>query len=159
MKAATALLLLFLAAPATAEPLAYVTNEVAGTVTILDTATHRVVATVAMTPAGARPRGIQRTADGKRLYVALSDLAHLAKGPADAVVALDAHTFKELQRFDVGTDPERFVVSRDGSRLYSANEDAGTATVTDIRRNKVIASLVVGIEPEGVALSPDGRWV
>ena len=107
-----------------------------------------------MTPAGARPRGVQLTADGKRLYVALSDLAHIAKGPADAVVALDARTFKEIQRFDVGTDPERFVVTRDGSRLYSANEDAGTATVTDIRKNKVIASLVVGIEPEGVGPEP-----
>ena len=132
MRAWTVLLLFAAAFPASPAvpavsagraPLAYVTNEVAGTVTIFDTATNQVVQTVAMTPAGARPRGIQLTADGKRLYVALSDLAHLAKGPADAVVALDARTFKEIQRFDVGTDPERFVVTKDGSRLYSANEE------------------------------------
>jgi len=128
-------------------------------VTIFDTATNQVVSTVPMTPQGARPRGVQLTADGKRLYIALSDLAHFTKGPADAVVALDAKTFREVQRFDVCTSPERFVVTRDGSRLYAANEDAGTATVTDIRKNKVISSLIVGIEPEGVALSPDGRWV
>ena len=83
-------LVFFAAFPAAAAPLAYVTNEVAGTVTIFDTATNQEVQTVAMTPAVARPRGIQLTADGKRLYVALSDLAHLAKGPADAVVALAA---------------------------------------------------------------------
>ena len=153
------LLFLLAAAPVVAAPLAYVTNEEAGTITVFDTATNRVVSTVPVTPRGARPRGIQLTADGKRLYVALSDLAHITKSPADSVVALDAGTFKEIQRFDVGTDPERFVVTRDGSRLFSANEDAGTATVTDVRKKKVIASLVVGIEPEGVALSPDGRWV
>ena len=51
-------------------------------------------------------------------------------------MALDAKTFKEIQRFDAGSDPERFVVSRDGSRLYSANEDAGTATVTDVQQGQ-----------------------
>lgn len=64
-----------------------------------------------------------------------------------------------MARYDAGTDPERFVVSPDGSRLYASNEDAGTASVTDVRRKRVIATLIVGIEPEGVALSPDGRWV
>ena len=152
-----AILLLLAALPAAAAPLAYVSNEVAGTVTVFDTATNQVVSTVKMTPPGARPRGIQLSADGKRLYVALSDLSHPTRSPADAIVALDARTFKEIQRFDAGSDPERFAVSRD--RLYVANEDAGLATVTDVRTDKVLASLVVGIEPEGVGLSPNGRWV
>src|SRR4029453_15678497 len=33
------------------------------------------------------------------------------------------------------------------------------ASVTEAAKGKVIASLIVGIEPEGVAVSPDGRWV
>ncbi|HSF39532.1 MAG TPA: hypothetical protein VLT87_07040 [Thermoanaerobaculia bacterium] len=44
-------------------------NERAGTVTILDTATGRVVGTV---PVGARPRGTHVSADGRKVYVALS---------------------------------------------------------------------------------------
>jgi len=152
--ARTLLLLFFLALPLAAAPLAYVTNELAGTVTIFDTATNKVVSTVTT---GARPRGLQLTADGKRLYVALSDIGRTTKSSADAIVAVDAATFRPVARFDAGSDPERFVVTRD--RLYAANEDAGTATVTEIAKNKVIASLIVGIEPEGVALSPNGRWV
>src|SRR2546421_7682276 len=121
MRAWTVLLLFAAAFPASPAvsagraPLAYVTNEVAGTVTIFDTATNQVLSTVRMTPAGARPRGIQLTADGKRVYIALSDVGRRTQSPADSIVALDARTFKEVERFEVGSDPERFVVTRDGS--------------------------------------------
>ena len=136
--------------------LAWVSNERAGTVTVIDTATDKVVATVKL---GFRPRGIEVSPDGRRVYVALSDTARNAQGPGDAIVALDAATRQIVTRYDAGTDPERFAVSRDGSRLYASNEDAGTATITDLRKRKVLAALVVGIEPEGVALSPDGHWI
>ena len=110
---------------------AWVTNERAGTVTVFDTATDKVVAT--LNARGARPRGLQLTADGKRLYVAPErHRPDHAKSAADAIVAARRRRpSRALARFDVGSDPERFVVSRDGSRLYSANEDAGTATVTE----------------------------
>jgi PQQ-dependent catabolism-associated beta-propeller protein len=135
---------------------AWVSNERAGTVTVIDTATDKVVATVKL---GFRPRGIEVSPDGRRVYVALSDTARNTQGPGDAIVAIDAATRKLVTRYDAGTDPERFAVSRDGSRLYASNEDAGTATITDLKKRKVLKALVVGIEPEGVALSPDGRWI
>ncbi|MEA2600326.1 MAG: hypothetical protein QOF89_1318 [Acidobacteriota bacterium] len=146
------------AVPAVPPPgsLAWVSNERAGTVTVIDTATDKVVATVKL---GFRPRGIEVSPDGRRVYVALSDTARNAQGPGDAIVALDAATCKLVARYDAGTDPERFAVSHDGSRLYASNEDAGTATITDLKKRKVLSALVVGIEPEGVALSPDGHWV
>ena len=133
--------------------LAYVSNERSGTVSVIDTATDRVISTVR---AGSRPRGIEWH-DG-RLFVALSDDDPRATTGADAIVALDA-SGRVAARYDAGSDPERLVISPDGSRLYAANEDAGTATAFDIRRNAKLATLVVGIEPEGVAISPDGRWV
>ena len=136
--------------------LAWVSNERAGTVTVIDTATDKVAATVKL---GFRPRGIEVSPDGRRVYVALSDTARNTQGPGDAIIAIDAATRQVVVRYDAGTDPERFAVSRDGSRLYASNEDAGTATITDLRKRKVRAALVVGIEPEGVALSPDGHWV
>ena len=40
-----------------------------------------------------------------------------------------------------------------------ANEDAGRTSVVDIASGKLIASIPVGIEPEGVAVAPNGRWV
>src|SRR5437764_10923354 len=46
-----------------------VTNERGGDVTLIDGATHAVVATL---PVGKRPRGIHPSPDGRTLYVALS---------------------------------------------------------------------------------------
>ena len=47
----------------------YVTNEVSGDMTIIDSATYNVIATV---PLGKRPRGIHPSPDRKTIYVALS---------------------------------------------------------------------------------------
>src|SRR5690606_32910177 len=46
-----------------------VTNERSGDLSVIDGATHEVLATV---PLGKRPRGLKISPDGKRLYVALS---------------------------------------------------------------------------------------
>ena len=50
-------------------PRIYVTNEVSGDMSIVDSGTYEVIATV---PLGKRPRGIHASPDGKTIYVALS---------------------------------------------------------------------------------------
>ena len=68
------------AVPAVATPVAdlpkgprvYVSNEGSGNVTVIDIASSKAVATF---PVGKRPRGIQRSPDGSRVYVALSGTA------------------------------------------------------------------------------------
>src|SRR5262249_38238603 len=57
------------------------------------------------------------------------------------------------------SDPEQLAVSADGSRIYVASEDTGTALIADGQSGDIKASLTVGGEPEGVALSKDGRYV
>ena len=47
----------------------YVTNEASGDLTVIDSATHEVTATI---PLGKRPRGIRASLDRKTIYVALS---------------------------------------------------------------------------------------
>src|SRR5689334_7622991 len=47
----------------------YVTNETSGDLTVINGATHKVVATI---PLGKRPRGIKVSPDGKTLYIAVS---------------------------------------------------------------------------------------
>ena len=44
-------------------------NEIDGTVSVIDTATHQVLQSIAV---GKRPRGIRSSPDGKTVYVALS---------------------------------------------------------------------------------------
>ena len=79
-------------------PLAYVSNEGSGTVTIIDTATDQVVGTLTVGPG---PRGIQVSPDGKRVYVAVSDLARTVETDADAIVdEMISRTLAVPPRFD-----------------------------------------------------------
>src|SRR4029079_265736 len=104
-------------------------------------------------------RGIQVSPDRKHVYVAVSDDKPQTVGTADAIAVIDIASRKVIATYRVGSDPEQFAVTPDGTRLYASNEDGGTATALDLRTGKQLATFVVGIEPEGVAVSPDGRRV
>jgi YVTN family beta-propeller protein len=145
----------------------FVTNERSGTLSVIDGATHRVIATV---PLGKRPRGLKASPDGKLLFVALSGspiagpgvdeskLPPADKG-ADGIGVVDLATLKLVRVLRGVSDPEQLAVSRDGKRLFVASEDTGRGVVLDAVDGRVLASMPVGGEPEGVTLSPDGRFV
>ena len=57
------------APPESTAPRLYVTNEVSGDLTIIDSGTYNVIATV---PLGKRPRGIHASPDRKTIYIAVS---------------------------------------------------------------------------------------
>ena len=137
-------------------PLAYVTNERDGTISVIDTKSHRVVSSIEV---GARPRGIRMSPDGSTLYVARSTpRGEPYSDPDNRIVAVDVRTRRVTAEYEVGTDPEQLGVSNDGRFLFASNEDAGTATVVDVESGRPVATLIVGIEPEGVTVSPDGKW-
>ena len=46
-----------------------------------------------------------------------------------------------------------------GKLLYVANENDNTVTVIDIEKRERLAEVPVGVEPEGMAISPDGKIV
>ena len=162
--------ILFLAAPWCAHAgRAYVTNEDGESVSVLDTDKAEVVATVNV---GKRPRGLKLSHDGRQLFVAVSGLpkcppavpdeecAKLKRDlTADGIAVIDTATLKLVRLLKSGSDPEQFDLSRDGRRLFVANEDTGTLTVVGIASGAVEASVPVGKEPEGVRVTPDGRWV
>jgi PQQ-dependent catabolism-associated beta-propeller protein len=135
-------------------PLAFVTNERDGTITVIDTASDRVYSTLNV---GGRLRGIRLSPDRSRIWVAISYPTNESQGE-DKIAELDLKG-NIIAKYEAGTDPENFVVDNNATRLYIANEDAGTASITDVKANRVIASMPVGLEPEGAAMSPDGRWV
>jgi YVTN family beta-propeller protein len=148
---------------------AYVSNEDGNSVSVIDTRTAQVVATIDV---GKRPRGMKIDRAGARLFVAVSGLpkcpptvpdeecAKLKRDMgADGIAIVDTHSHKVLRVLAAGSDPEQFDLSVDEKRLFVANEDAGRASVVDIASGQIIASIPVGIEPEGVAITPNGRWV
>jgi PQQ-dependent catabolism-associated beta-propeller protein len=135
-------------------PFAYVTNERDGTITVIDTKNDRVISTIKV---GGRLRGIRLSPDRNRIWVAISYPTNQSQGE-DKIAELDPKG-NIIAKYDAGTDPENFAIDDKAKRLYIANEDAGTASITDIKANRVIASMPVGLEPEGAAISPNGRWV
>jgi YVTN family beta-propeller protein len=156
----------------------YVTNERSGDVTLIDGGDFHVAATL---PVGKRPRGIHASPDGKTVYVALSgtppeappqldaqgnpilkkheeDDESKADKSADGVGVIDTAARKLTRKIKVGSDPEEFALSGDGSRLYVSNEDVKAVSVINIASGKVEHIIPVGGEPEGVTTTPDGRY-
>jgi YVTN family beta-propeller protein len=145
----------------------YVTNEVSGDLSVIDPATHTAIATL---PLGKRPRGIRVSPDRTQLYIALSGSPISPPGvdesklpppdrTADGIGVVDIMPLMLRTILRGPQDPEQTSVSRDGTRLYIANEDKGVASVLDVAGGKTIAEVEVGGEPEGVTISPDGRFV
>jgi len=157
--------------PLIAEPpeLVYVTNEDAGKISIISTATRRVIGEVEV---GTRPRGIEVSRNGERVYVALSgspkcpptmpdeECAKLsADKTKDGIAVIDARARTVLRVLPGGSDPEEFDVSAAGDRLFVSNEDAGELSIVDLTTGRVLRTVGVGGEPEGVRLRPDGAAV
>lgn len=145
----------------------YVTNERAGTLSVIDEPSGKVVQTL---PLGKRPRGLKLSPDGKLLYVALSGSPVAGPGVdesklpppdrgADGIGIVDVAQLKLVKVLRGITDPEQLAVSHDGKRLYIASEDSGQAIVLDAQTGATLAKLPVGMEPEGVTISPDGKFV
>ena len=144
-------------------PRVYVSNEASGDVTVIDAATDSILATI---PVGERPRGIQVSPDGKTVYVALSGSSFAKKGnlppvgkKVDGIGLIDTLKNELVGVIPGGSNPEQFVVSHDGTKLYVASQDASLASVVDVPSGKLVQAIPVGEEPEGVALSPDGKIV
>jgi YVTN family beta-propeller protein len=148
-------------------PRIYVTNEVSGDLTVIDSGTRKVLATV---PLGKRPRGIHPSPDGKTIYVALSgspiagpDVDESTLPPpdhsADGIGVIDVAQNKLVRILHAGNDPENFDVSQDGKQIYVSNEDDAEVSIIDVASGTVVKSLKMGAQPEGVRVTPDGKLV
>lgn len=155
------------AAAAAAGERLYVSDEAGGDVVVVDPERRSVVARIAV---GKRPRGIQLSADRRRVYVALSgspiagpnvDESKLPPPDRryDGIGVVDLKLRKLINTYPSGADPEAFALSHDGKVLYVSNEDVGKLSAVDLTRGTVRATVPVGSEPEGVAVSHDDRIV
>jgi YVTN family beta-propeller protein len=143
----------------------YVTNERSGDLTVIDGTSFEAISTMAL---GKRPRGIQPGPHGKKLYIALSgspiagpgvdeDALPPADKSADGIGVFDIAQGKVTRVITGVSDPEKLAVGRDG-KIYISSEDTGKLIIVDADSGRQLASLPVGEEPEGVDLSPDGRF-
>ena len=144
---AAALFALALSGPAQAAPFAYITNFIGG-VSVLDTASNTVVATV---PVGSDPHGVAVTPDGAFVYITNrgSNTVSVIASASNTVVAT----------VPVGNNPRGVAVTPDGAFVYVANGFSHTVSVIASATNTVLATVPVGNFPTGVAVTPDGARV
>jgi lactate dehydrogenase-like 2-hydroxyacid dehydrogenase/DNA-binding beta-propeller fold protein YncE len=142
---------------------------VAGTVAVLGIDTSKVSLREQLKISDRRLAGVSFTHDGRAALVALRD--------EQGVVVLDVNDGKVTtarDRVSTGVGPYAVDVSSDGrwavvgnvglaglanpGRLYA---DADTFTLIDVSRRpfRAVQHVTVPAVPEGVALSPDGRWI
>jgi YVTN family beta-propeller protein len=128
---------------------AFVPNRFADTVTMIDTATHAVVATV---PVGDYPTATAISPDGRRVYV--------ANRVDDTVSVIDTATRTVVGvPIAVGDAPVAIAITPDGAKAYVANYDSRTVSVIHLATNAVTA--IPGLPlpshlPVDIAIAPDG---
>ncbi|MFE5541229.1 beta-propeller fold lactonase family protein [Streptomyces sp. NPDC056492] len=132
--------------PAPAGTFAYVTNGLAGSLSVIDTADNTVTSTIDV---GDDPNGVAVSPDGNRVFVAnrLSDTVSLVVPAAGGSVSVP-----------VGDNPVGVAVSPDGTRAYVTNTISNNMTVitADTIPPSVIATVHVGTRPQDVAIAPNG---
>jgi YVTN family beta-propeller protein len=128
---------------------AYITNNLSNTVSVIDTATNTVIATVSV---GGGPFGVAVTPDGSKVYVTNGD-------NTVSVIATATNTVIGSP-IPVGREPFGVAVTPDGSKVYVTISIDNTVSVIDTATDTVIGSPIpVGRQPFGVAVTPDGSKV
>ena len=109
---------------ALAAPFAYVPNEGSGTLSVIDTATDKVVAEL---PAGKKPRGTAVSLDGSRAYV--------SDQPNNRLVMIDLAKRQGAGAIELGESPEGLGLSADGRWLVAAIEESNEIVFVDTQTN------------------------
>lgn len=116
----------------------------------IDLATHKIVGNLQF-PHGVRPHCPKFGPDGL-LYVT-TEIDH-------AVTVIDPKTEKIVGAIPTGQpESHMLVISRDGTRGYTANVGPGTVSVLDLKARKLIKVIPVSGQIQRIAISNDGRWI
>ncbi len=172
---------------AVAAGFAYIPNSGDGTVSVVNTTTDKIVATIAV---GSRPYGIILSGDGSTAYVTnqgsgdisvintqtnkVTHMIRVGAGPTGMSIAqggamflanqndntvseVDPTTNAQAATAPVGQVPINTLISPDDSKVYVANSGSNDIWVLNTTFLTVIAKIPVGQHPDGMVLSPDGN--
>jgi len=128
-----------------AGPKAYVGNFKDSTVSVIDTASERVVATL---PVAAGPDGIVIAPDGRSVFVSGSS--------ASAVSEIDTAGDRVTRGIEVGKGPQGLAMTADGKWLLVAVNGDDRVAFVDTSAHGVSATVPVP-KPHTIAIRPDGR--
>jgi YVTN family beta-propeller protein len=129
---------------------AYVTDELANSVSVIDLATG----TVSGSPikVGNAPLGIAITPDGSTVY-AVNDVG-------GSLTPIDTATRKAGPEITLaGVNPMNVAISPDGKTAYVTDLESKEVSVVDLRAGKEVGSITVKKNPMGIAITPNGATV
>jgi YVTN family beta-propeller protein len=130
---------------------AYVASRSSDTISVLDTATDAVTATITL-PSGAGISDLAISPDGQRAYATV-----LA---AHSIVAINTSDNTVIDpAIDLGFDAAAIAVSPDGSLIYATDAGAsGGVAAIDAAAGTVMTTITVANHPFAVAFTPDGLF-
>jgi YVTN family beta-propeller protein len=136
---------------------AYVTNELDGTVSVVDLAHGTVTATIGVgadADLEAHPEGIA--------YDTRRDTVYVAVASRDAVAVIDTRT-NTVPRYvsvgraaGIGTSPVALAESPDGTRLYVADSGEDAVAVIELPTARLLGRIPTAAYTSDVAVTPDG---
>jgi YVTN family beta-propeller protein len=126
---------------------AYVANENDTTVSVIDTASNTITATI---PVGRNPASVALTPDNAFLYV--------ANASSNTVSVADTATNTVVTTVPVGSLPISVATTPDGALAYVVNLGGNNVSVIDAANNTVVTTIPVGSFPISVAVTPDGAF-
>jgi len=135
-----------LAIPSSKGGYAYMVDNFAGNVSVIDLATNAIVAII---PVGFGPIGATVSPDGSKVYI--------SNGGDQTISVVSTATNSVIAKITgLGVEAWGMSISPDGSRLYVANNFSDFVSVIDTNTNAVIGSIQVGYSPFDTCVSPDG---
>jgi YVTN family beta-propeller protein len=130
---------------AAAGPKAYVGNFKDNTVSVIDTGTGTVVATL---PVATGPHGMSVTPDGRTVYIS---------GDGSSVVSvIDATADRVVRTVEVGKTPHGLAMTPDGRRLLVGVYGDDRIAFVDTATQAIVATVAVP-KPHTIAVRPDGK--
>lgn len=146
-RAGVLLALVFALAPsiASAAPKAYVGNFGDNSVSVIDTGTRKVVATI---PVAAGPHGMAVSPDGRWVYVS---------GDASRLVnVIDTMMDRVVRTIDVGKAPNGIALTGDGKTLLVTVNEEDRVAFINTTTFAIVGNAAVP-KPHTIAIRPDGK--
>ena len=124
--------------------LAYVANILSNDITLIDTKTQKIIATI---PVGTIPNEVEPSSDDKYLFV-----ANVTDGTVSIV---DIVAQKEIDIIKAGEGTHGIAISPDGNYIYASNRASNDVVMIDMETKEVVNSIETGIVANHVSYVPD----
>jgi len=87
-------------------------------------------------------------------------LLYVSAELANAIYIVDTKARSPVGEIPTGaTHTHMFVISPDGRRIYTANNEAGSVSVLDLQARKLLTTIPISKKVQRISISPDGKFV